>query len=73
MTVKFTGYHCDHFPQRFVKSMYIATTKKIVILALVWSNMHTSIMHVAREQRFFSLDTYVSREDFYRTKFDWRA
>ena len=70
MTVKFTGYHCDHFPQRVVKSMYIATTKKIVILALVWSDMHTSIMHVVREQGFYSLDTYVSREDFYRTKFD---
>ena len=52
--------------------MYIAATYKKSYWPL-YGLMHISIMHVVREQGYFSLDTYVSREDFYMTKFDWRA
>ena len=53
-------------------AMYIAATYKKSYWPL-YGLMHISIMHVVREQGYFSLDTYVSREDFYMTKFDWRA
>ena len=53
-------------------AMYIAATYKKSYWPL-YGLMHISIMHVVREEVFFLLDTYVSRKDFCRTKFDWRA